>query len=125
MESWAEKYRPKSLSDIIGNTKVINDLKSWAGSWGEKMVKRGVILSGPPGCGKTSAAIALANDMGWEVIELNASDARSGAVIEGSTNKGSGAKEKPPFLAGVQAIGVRFGSLSLNPGQSPIPNSSP
>ena len=84
MESWAEKYRPQSLSDIIGNTKVINDLKSWAGSWGEKMVKKGVILSGPPGCGKTSAAIALANDMGWEVIELNASDARSGAVIEGT-----------------------------------------
>ena len=84
MESWAEKYRPQSLSDIIGNTKVINDLKSWAGSWGEKMIKKGVILSGPPGCGKTSAAIALANDMGWEVIELNASDARSGAVIEGT-----------------------------------------
>ena len=84
MESWAEKYRPQSLSDIIGNTKVINDLKTWAGSWGEKMVKKGVILSGPPGCGKTSAAIALANDMGWEVIELNASDARSGAVIEGT-----------------------------------------
>ena len=44
MESWAEKYRPESLSDIIGNTKVINDLKTWANSWGDKMIKKGVIL---------------------------------------------------------------------------------
>ena len=84
MESWAEKYRPNSLSEIIGNTKTISQLQNWAGSWGEKMTKKGVILSGPPGCGKTSAAIALAKDMGWEIIELNASDARSGNVIEGT-----------------------------------------
>ena len=84
MESWAEKYRPNSLSDIIGNTKTISQLQNWASSWGERMTKKGVILSGPPGCGKTSAAIALAKDMGWELIELNASDARSGNVIEGT-----------------------------------------
>jgi len=83
MESWAEKYRPDSLSDLIGNTKTITQLQNWANSWGGKMTKKGVILSGPPGCGKTSAAIALAKDMGWELIELNASDARSGNVIEG------------------------------------------
>ena len=83
MESWAEKYRPESLSDLIGNSKAINDLKNWASSWGNKTTKKGIILSGPPGCGKTSAAIGLANDMGWEVVELNASDIRSGDVIEG------------------------------------------
>lgn len=83
MESWAEKYRPESLSDLIGNTSALNDLKNWASSWGNRTTKKGIILSGPPGCGKTSAAFALANDMGWEVIELNASDTRSGNVIEG------------------------------------------
>ena len=43
----------------------------------------------------------------------------------GSTSSGSGAVEKPPLRAGVQAMGVRLGSRSRNPGQSPIPSSSP
>ena len=41
MESWAEKYRPNTLSEIIGNTKTISQLQNWAGSWGEKMTKKG------------------------------------------------------------------------------------
>ena len=47
------------------------------------------------------------------------------AVIGGSTSNGSGASEKPPLRNGLQAIGVRLGSRSRRPGQSPIPNSSP
>ena len=89
MESWAEKYRPESLSDLIGNTSALNDLKNWASSWGGKTTKKGIILSGPPGCGKTSAAFALANDMGWEVIELNASEERNAAAIRRSATRGS------------------------------------
>ena len=44
MESWAEKYRPKNLSEIIGNTRTITELKNWAISWGGKMIKKGDIL---------------------------------------------------------------------------------
>jgi DNA polymerase III delta prime subunit len=40
------------------------------------------VLSGPPGVGKTSAALALAHDQGWTVVEMNASDARNEAAIE-------------------------------------------
>jgi DNA polymerase III delta prime subunit len=39
-------------------------------------------LEGPPGVGKTTAAHALANDFGWNVVELNASDARNQTAIE-------------------------------------------
>lgn len=40
-----------------------------------------LLLIGPPGCGKTTTAYALANDEGIIVIEFNASDERSGSKI--------------------------------------------
>ena len=43
-QPWIEKYRPKNLSEIIGNTKTIKELKNWADSWGGKMTKKAVIL---------------------------------------------------------------------------------
>jgi replication factor C large subunit len=52
----------------------------WARNW--TPASRPVLLTGKPGVGKTSAALALAGDLGWEVLELNASDARTKAVIE-------------------------------------------
>ncbi|RCV65510.1 replication factor C large subunit, partial [Methanophagales archaeon] len=78
-EEWTEKYRPKKLSEVVGNEKAIEDLKSWAD--GVAKSKKAVILHGPPGCGKTSAAYALASERDWEVIELNASDQRNAGVI--------------------------------------------
>jgi len=43
---------------------------------------RAALLYGPPGVGKTSAALALAADLGWTVVEMNASDARNESAIE-------------------------------------------
>ena len=84
MEDWTEKYRPKTLRDIIGNDRAISLLRAWAERWnqGTKIEKRAAILSGKPGTGKTSSALALAQDMGWTVIELNASDARNETSIK-------------------------------------------
>jgi replication factor C large subunit len=80
---WAEKYRPKTLSLITGHNKSIEELKAWAQSWLHGIPKeRAVVLYGRAGIGKTTAAHALANDMGWEVIELNASDQRTADIIE-------------------------------------------
>ncbi|CAJ36999.1 replication factor C large subunit [Methanocella arvoryzae] len=76
---WTEKYRPVSLADIVGNDAAVKALRQWAETFGTG--KKAVILYGGPGVGKTSAALALAHDMGWDYIELNASDVRTKDAI--------------------------------------------
>ncbi|HON34870.1 MAG TPA: replication factor C large subunit [Methanothrix sp.] len=80
---WTEKYRPASLKQVLGNGKAVDDLREWALSWerGEP-IAGAVILYGPAGTGKTSAALALARDLDWDYIEMNASDARTAGMIE-------------------------------------------
>ncbi len=79
---WTEVYRPQSLSEIVGNGAAIGKLRQWADSWAKGTPKnRAIILAGIPGVGKTTAALALARDMDWAVIELNASDARNAEKI--------------------------------------------
>ncbi|MFO8110669.1 MAG: replication factor C large subunit [Thermoplasmata archaeon] len=80
---WTEKYRPTTLEDITGNNEAKRKLVRWANKWSnDKPKKKAVILAGKAGIGKTSAALALANDMGWEVIEMNASDQRNRHAIK-------------------------------------------
>ena len=79
---WTEKYRPKSLDDVVGNPQAVNDLRTWAAQWNRGAPKfKAVILMGSPGIGKTSSAVALANDMGWGLVEMNASDQRTADAI--------------------------------------------
>ena len=80
MADWTERYRPTTLSEVRGNDKARDAFAEWARSWDDH--RDAVVLHGSPGVGKTSAAHALANDMGWETVELNASDQRTADVIE-------------------------------------------
>ncbi|MFO7991942.1 MAG: replication factor C large subunit [Thermoplasmata archaeon] len=81
-DDWTERYRPKTLEDVVGNADAKKALREWAFKWERgKPKKKAVILAGKPGVGKTSAALALANDMGWEVLEMNASDDRNKDAI--------------------------------------------
>ena len=80
MADWTETYRPATLSEVRGNDKARDAFEEWARTWDDH--GEAVILHGSPGVGKTSAAHALANDLGWSVMELNASDSRTKDEIE-------------------------------------------
>lgn len=77
-----DKYRPTTLAEIIGNEDVIAEVKTWAEKWANGERQTPIMLYGSPGSGKTSIAHALANDMGWELLETNASDVRNKGSLE-------------------------------------------
>ena len=76
---WVEKYRPKSISEILGN----NDAKTAFIDWltNKKRRKKAVFLYGPAGVGKTALINAAANHFGYSIIEMNASDTRTKNAI--------------------------------------------
>ena len=80
MADWTETYRPTTLREVRGNDSACEDLREWAASWDDH--GEAVVVHGSPGVGKTSAAHALANDMGWAVTEMNASDRRTADAVE-------------------------------------------
>lgn len=82
MNTWVESHRPRKLREIAGNASAIRALQEWAGDWKRGTPKkRAVLIYGPAGVGKTSAAYALANELGYDRIELNASDSRTGGIV--------------------------------------------
>jgi len=88
--NWAERHRPKDLDDIVANPTAVAELRKWAAAWQRgRPDKKAVILQGPPGIGKTSAALALAKEMGWSVVEMNASDSRNAEAIRKVATRGA------------------------------------
>jgi len=81
---WVEKYRPKNPSTMVGNEDVRLRFMRWLSSWGGK--SRPALLIGPPGVGKTTLVHAAAAALGYEVLELNASDARTKGKLEEKLN---------------------------------------
>ncbi|KAF9133537.1 hypothetical protein BGX30_012241 [Mortierella sp. GBA39] len=109
---WVDKYRPKNYTDLMGDERVNREVLSWIKEWdqcvfGRKFNKftpeykkqqfkefrkpdalgrpdrKVLLLTGPPGLGKTTMAHVIARQAGYNVIEVNASDDRTGASIKG------------------------------------------
>lgn len=91
---WTTKYAPNAIGQLCGNKGQINKLKTWLNNWFEYSksdfkdpgsdgsgVFRACLISGPPGIGKTSAAHLVANELGYDVLERNASDVRSKSLL--------------------------------------------
>lgn len=80
---WTVKYAPQKPSDIIGNHANIDRLSQWLRGWKRSKTGRSapeqtaVLISGPPGIGKTTSAVAVSRAEGFEPLEYNASDTRS------------------------------------------------
>jgi len=72
---WSEKYRPDSLDSFVGNEEARQKLALWLKRW--KPGSKAAMLVGPPGTGKTTCVILLAEKLGLMLVELNASDTRT------------------------------------------------
>lgn len=104
---WTEKYRARNFMELVGDDRTHRQVLRWLKAWDpivfpksgkpkpsgpkrpgaeadeEKQHRKILLLTGPPGLGKTTLAHVCARQAGYEVMEINASDERSRDVVKG------------------------------------------
>ncbi|KAI9260071.1 replication factor RFC1 C terminal domain-containing protein [Helicostylum pulchrum] len=98
-QTWTEKYKPTHIQEILGNKETVKKINDWLANWQTNYAKgfegegddmdnwRSILLSGPPGIGKTTTASVVAKINGYEPLEFNASDVRSKKILEASISE--------------------------------------
>ncbi len=114
-----EKYRPKSLKEVIGNAKQVAEIKDWLKSW-----KRGdaLIVFGPPGCGKSLCVELIAKEGGYELVQSHATDDRGykelQVLLESSGQQSLLARKKIMFIDELEMLDSAKGVTEIIGGSS-------
>ena len=82
-ELWVDKYAPQTVKDMIGHGTVAAQVAQWLSLAVRPPSERGLLITGPPGIGKSTLIRVVAKELGYHVAESNASDARTASVLRG------------------------------------------
>ncbi len=74
---WAEKYAPRKVSEVVENRKAAERVVEFILNWHPDRKPKALLLWGPAGVGKTASVYAAINELGYDLVEVNASDKRS------------------------------------------------
>ena len=80
-EMWTDKYAPQTEDELIGNRSNYERIVEWLQNWTPTVGEKAILISGPPGIGKTTAAHMACRQVGVDIVEMNASDTRSKSTL--------------------------------------------